>query len=181
MIINSKFLLVSLFMLCSCACFSQTTWKSQKYAYTVEIPEGFYLRKAIGKNVDLSINNDELTSSINIVVKDASVEIPNLEEFSLWDFDLDSYFQEMESGSRQWGLNLRMVDYGKATIAGYEALWYHSIVVGDNYSMNYQVLVGKYFYTITIMCPEYDKEKIMSIWYRFINQIKFENIKKVTL
>jgi len=32
--------------------FAQKTWKSDKYAYTVEIPSGYLIRKPTGKNID---------------------------------------------------------------------------------------------------------------------------------
>lgn len=35
--------------------FAQKTWKSDKYAYTVEIPSGYLIRKPTGKNIYISL------------------------------------------------------------------------------------------------------------------------------
>jgi|GEM_PF-6740052 len=39
--------------------FAQKTWKSDKYAYTVEIPSGYLIRKPTGKNIDLSLQSED--------------------------------------------------------------------------------------------------------------------------
>ena len=86
--------------------FAQKTWKSDKYAYTVEIPSGYLIRKPTGKNIDLSLQSEDhaIASNINVVVRDISLETDDY-DFSIWDTDLKSMFYEMEVGGRQYGLD----------------------------------------------------------------------------
>ena len=84
--------------------FAQKTWKSDKYAYTVEIPSGYLIRKPTGKNIDLSLQSEDhaIASNINVVVRDISLETDDY-DFSIWDTDLKSMFYEMEVGGyRLW-------------------------------------------------------------------------------
>lgn len=103
--------------------FAQKTWKSDKYAYTVEIPSGYLIRKPTGKNIDLSLQSEDhaIASNINVVVRDISLETDDY-DFSIWDTDLKSMFYEMEVGGRQYGLDIKVIDYGKTMVAGHEAL-----------------------------------------------------------
>ena len=92
--------------------FAQKTWKSDKYAYTVEIPSGYLIRKPTGKNIDLSLQSEDhaIASNINVVVRDISLETDDY-DFSIWDTDLKSMFYEMEVGGRQYGLDIKVIDY----------------------------------------------------------------------
>ena len=55
---------------------AQELWKSDKYAYSVEIPSGYSIRKPTGKNIDLSLQSEDhaIASNINVVVRDISLE-----------------------------------------------------------------------------------------------------------
>ncbi len=155
--------------------FAQKTWKSDKYAYTVEIPSGYLIRKPTGKNIDLSLQSEDhaIASNINVVVRDISLETDDY-DFSIWDTDLKSMFYEMEVGGRQYGLDIKVIDYGKTMIAGHEALWYHQ-VDGSIFTMVYDIKVNQYYYHLAYAMPIAAKERLMPVWYRFINQLKFMN------
>lgn len=156
---------------------AQEVWKSNKYAYSVEIPKGFSIREAIGKNIDLSlISGDyEVPSNINVVVRDISLETDDY-DFSIWNTDLERMVYEMEEDGKQYGLDIKVIDYGKTKIAGYEALWYHQID-GTTFTIAYDIKVNQYYYHMAYALPISAKEKLMPIWYRFINQVKFMNNK----
>ena len=154
---------------------AQELWKSDKYAYSVEIPSGYSIRKPTGKNIDLSLQSEDhaIASNINVVVRDISLETDDY-DFSIWDTDLKSMFYEMEVGGRQYGLDIKVIDYGKTMVAGHEALWYHQ-VDGSIFTMVYDIKVIQYYYHLAYAMPIAAKERLMPVWYRFINQLKFMN------
>ena len=53
---------------------AQTNWKSKKYDYQVEIPNGFQTKSATGANVDFKVV-DKYGNSIVIVVKKFQLNI----------------------------------------------------------------------------------------------------------
>ena len=154
---------------------AQELWKSDKYAYSVEIPSGYSIRKPTGKNIDLSLQSEDhaIASNINVVVRDISLETDDY-DFSIWDTDLKRMFYEMEVGGRQYGLDIKVIDYGKTMVAGHEALWYHQ-VDGSIFTMVYDIKVNQYYYHLAYAMPIAAKERLMPVWYRFINQLKFIN------
>ena len=108
-----------------------------------------------------------------MVVRDISLETDDY-DFSIWDTDLKRMFYEMEVGGRQYGLDIKVIDYGKTMVAGHEALWYHQ-VDGSILTMVYDIKVNQYYYHLAYAMPIAVKERLMPVWYRFITQLKFMN------
>ena len=126
-------------------------------------------------DIDLSLQSEDhaIASNINVVVRDISLETDDY-DFSIWDTDLKRMFYEMEVGGRQYGLDIKVIDYGKTMVAGHEALWYHQ-VDGSIFTMVYDIKVNQYYYHLAYAMPIAAKERLMPVWYRFINQLKFMN------
>lgn len=169
-----KFIFIIVIMFFTSNCFSQIIWKSPRYNYTVEIPSDFKENPPIGKNVDLKVLNGN--KSIVIVVRDLQKEAPEAIEYSLWDMlgDLDEYMYSYEYNSRQFVSDLKIVDYGQTKIDYIDSFWFHCIMdSGLTYQQTYMTKVGKLFFSITFSCVTSEKDDFVPIWFRFVNQIKF--------
>lgn len=153
-------------------CFSQTNWKSTKYNYSIEIPQGFSSTSAVGSNVDFKATKG--FSSVVIVVKTIPQEYSS---YTLWDLlgDLETFGDEWELGAKEYMDNPRFLKYGKTTLSKLQTFWYDYTT--DNpklYSKNYQTKKGNKLYTITLTCPKNEYSYYSSIWFRFKDKMKIE-------
>lgn len=160
---------ILLFSLITLVGFSQTTWKSTNYGYSIEIPRGYSKFQSIGSNVDFKANNG--LNSIVVVVNSLPLEYS---QATIWDMmgDLSTYGAEWEYGAKEHMNNPKFLKYGKTTIDGLQSLWYDYTTVNPHlYSKTYQVKKGTKLYTITLTCEYENYNNNSSIWYRFKDKI----------
>ncbi len=153
--------------------FSQRTWKSARYGYIIEIPQGFSQKATVGANVDFKATKG--VSSIVIVVKNLPREYFS---YSLWDLlgDLSTYGYDWEIGAKEYLNNPKFLKYGKTTLSDMGAFWFDYTT--DNpvlYSKNYQIKKGGKLYTITLTCPKSKYNYYMPFWYRFKDKFRLNS------
>jgi hypothetical protein len=153
-------------------CSSQSIWRSSKYKYSIEIPQGFSITPAIGANVDFKAIKD--LSSIVIVIKSIPQELSAL---TIWDMygDLETFGDEWELGAKEYFDNPKFLKYGKTFLSNLDAFWFDYTT--DNpklYSKNYQVKKGNKLYTLTLTCPFNEYNFYSSIWFRFKEKMVIE-------
>lgn len=169
----SKFIIVLFLVLLNpIFCFTQTNWKSTRYNYTIEVPQGFLPTSAVGSNVDFKATKG--LSSLVIVVKIIPQEYVS---YSIWDMlgDLETFGEEWESGAKEYMDNPKFIKYGKTTLSNLETFWYDYTT--DNpalYSKNYQTKKGNKLYTITLTCPKGEYNYYSSVWFRFKDKMRID-------
>jgi len=166
-----KFYLLILFLAYQVNCLGQGNWQSNQYDYTIEIPQGFNLSTAIGKNVDFKAIYNE--SSVVVVAK----QLPQAySEMSIWEMlgDLETFGAEWETGAQEYMINPTFLKFGKTEIDGSDTFWYdYKTDNPDMYSKNYQLLRNNIIYTITLTCPTKKYNYFSPVWYRVKESFQF--------
>lgn len=166
---NIIYLLLTLFF--SLKLYSQTTWKSDKYGYHVEIPKGFKITEAAGINVDFkAVNNG---NSIIIVVKRLSKEAQKL---TIWQGlgDLDEYANIFQTDLQEYLNSPKAIKYGKTMINNQDAFWIdYTSDNGAYYYKTYCFKKGTNIFTITFFSDIKNWNYYSAMWFRFKGQIKF--------
>jgi len=167
----STIIYLALFILVSLRSFSQTPWVSKKYAYQVEIPEGFKTVQATGVNVDFKAVNSG--NSIIIVVKKLPKED---EKLTIWQGlgDLDEYVHVFQTSLEEFSNSPKIIKYGKTKINNKDAFWIdYTSDNGTYYYKNYSLKKGQYILSITFFSDTHNWNYYSAIWFRFKEQIKF--------
>lgn len=145
--------------------FNQTTWKSTKYNYSIEIPTGFVKSEVVGSNVDFKATKG--ISSIVIVVKILPQEYFS---YTIWELigSLDTYGTLWESDAKEYFDTPKFIKCGKTTMSNLDTFWFDYITENPSlYSKNYQTKKGNKLYTITLTSPKSESNSYSAIWYRF--------------
>ncbi|AEK22704.1 hypothetical protein [Capnocytophaga canimorsus] len=164
--------LTTLFLLFHFLCFSQVQWKSKKYNYSLEIPQGFSIATAIGPNIDFKATKGG--ASAIVIVKEMPQEYTS---HSIWDMlgDLETFDEEQESILSEYMDNPKFLKYGRTIISGFDAFWYdYTVDNPSTYHKTYLIKKGNKSYTITLSCLKDDFNYYSAIWYRFKNKFKID-------
>lgn len=159
-------LIISLLLCCYAT--SQTTWKSPKYGYSIEVPKGFIRTNAKGLDIDFRANKG--INSIVIVVKTLPSQFLNA---TIWDMlgDLRTFGSRIEEGAKEFMQNPRFIKSGKTTLCGVDAFWYDYEHENILYSKVYQAKKNNKLYTITLSSSISNYNQYAPIWYRFKDKI----------
>ena len=160
----------AILIMASSETYSQTSWHSSNYDYSIEIPRGFTKTTPINQNVDFKAEDER--SSIVVVVKALPAEYS---QYSIWEImgDLETFGDEWEYGAMEYMNNPKFLKYGKTKIDGQDAFWYDYTTDSPKmYSKVYQTQKGKYIYTFTLTSPSNQYNTFSPIWFRFKEKIK---------
>jgi hypothetical protein len=149
---------------------AQTSWFSNQYGYSIEIPSGFKQTTAIGNNIDFKATKG--SSSVVVSVQKLPQELSG---YTFWEMmgDLSTYGADWEQGAQEYMNNPRFLKYGKSTIDKVECFWYDYTT--DNpelYSKTYQFLSEGLMFTVTLTCEKEQYNNYSAIWLRFKNNFK---------
>lgn len=149
---------------------SQTEWTSRNFDYTIEIPQGFEMTKAVGANVDFKATKGSASVVININ------RLPNeYIPYSIWDLlgDLNTFPEEWEEGAREYMNNPTFIKSGKTTVDVISAFWYdYTTSNPDAYSKVYQFKKDDKLFTITLTNSGKNQNNYAAIWFRFKEKIR---------
>ena len=151
--------------------YSQTSWQSSNYDYTIEIPQGFTETTPIGQNVDFKAEKG--SSSVVVVVKTLPAEYA---QYSIWEIigNLETYGDEWEYGAREYMNDPEFLKYGKTKIDGEDAFWYDYRTDSPKmYSKVYQTQKSGNIYTFTLTSLADRYNSFSPTWFRFKEQIRF--------
>ncbi len=150
--------------------FAQTSWKSNKYLYSIEIPKGFTKTSAMGDNVDFKANNG--INSIVIVV----TKLPNqYKENSIFELlgNIEEFGKDWEKGAKEYMNNPKFIKSGKTIINSKQTYWYDYTTENPLlYSKTYQTKNGVLLYTITLTSLLSDYNYFQPTWYKFKEKLK---------
>ncbi len=150
---------------------AQKNWKSIKYNYQVEIPKGFQIIEALGKNVDFKVG-DQFGNSVVIVVKEFPPEYKNktIKEILGSAKDNANYWEE---GANEFFETPKLLKYGDTKICNYDAFWMdYTTDNGSYYYKNYCVKKGKLYFVITLTSTIKNWNYNSVIYFRFKEQMK---------
>jgi hypothetical protein len=159
-----------LFLFLTLSSFAQTSWKSKKYNYKIEIPKEFTISESTGINVDFKANKGK--NSVVIVIKKFPKKYENN---SIWEIlgNLETYGKDWELGAKEYMNSPKFIKYGKTTINGNQAFWYDYTTENPKfYSKTYQVKKGSVLYTFTLTCEFTNASQYSAVWYRFKEKIE---------
>lgn len=151
--------------------YSQSNWISKKYNYKVEIPKGFQIIKATGKNVDFKVG-DKFGNSVVIVVREFPSEFKKS--------SLSEVLGSAEKNANSWteGANEffdtpKLLKYGVTKIDNYEAYWMdYTTDNGSYYYKHYSVKKGNLFLAITFFSTIKNWNFNSALYFRFKEQMK---------
>lgn len=169
-------LLLFIFIIIKMNLFGQTTYKSSKYPYQLEIPFGFQNTKAVSASVDLKTVDG--INSLVVLVKQLPIEAKGLNYKELYGDDLSNFKSDWLSGASEHFENPIFIKQGETTIGKQYAFWYDFTTKSNYddysvYSRNYQVVYNNLLYTFTLTCKAQDISQYSAIWYRVKNSIIF--------
>jgi hypothetical protein len=169
---GSKLFIILNLIFASVTLNAQEKWVSSTNGYTLEIPEGFSLQLAAGKNVDFKAGKGN--SSIVIVVKTLPKEYNHLDIWQIMG-DLSTYETEWEKGAREYLDTPDFLKYGKGEINGHDTFWYdYTTANPKSYSKVYQLQKAGKIFTYTLTSSYESRHASAPVWYRFKNEIKFQ-------
>ena len=150
---------------------AQTNWKSKKYDYQVEIPNGFQTKSATGANVDFKVV-DKYGNSIVIVVKKIPAEYKNKSIVDILGSPEESvnYWKQV---ANEIFNTPKLIKYGKTIISNKQAYWMDYTTDNDTYYYkNYSIKKGELFFAITFFASKKEWNYYSAIWFRFKEQMK---------
>lgn len=151
--------------------FTQEKWTNPNYKYTIEIPEGFKIMKALGADVDFKASDG--IGSIVIVVNKIP---PAYQDLTIEDLfgSLENYVVQWEVGAQEHLDRAKVIKFGKTTFQNEEAIWFDQISENPKtYTKIYQVVHKNLLFTFTLSSSESQKDKYAILWFRFKNKLKF--------
>ncbi len=144
--------------------------KSQKYGYSIQIPEGYNRQKIIGANVDLKYVNKHGGSVIMVVKKAPNAKAPTIEDLLLLP---DSFWLK-----RFPYPEMKIIKKGKVFVDNTNGFFFTYIAKGSDQKIfyfyhNYIFLKNGYIYTLTTSCQKSQVSDMRPLFFKVSHSLKF--------
>ena len=166
-------LLVSIFPFIFCHAQNQfQTVHGGKANYTIEIPNNFNSKNAIGANVDLKFG-DKNGAAIVTVIKKLP---PNVNDEQIAEMSYPSDLQVVNQFENNGMQNVSLIKRGFIFISGVKSYFIYYTASVDGTTLYYHTInqfVNGKMLNLTISCEYSNKASYMPYIYRIVNSIKY--------
>jgi len=151
--------------------YSQQQFTSEKYGFNITFPSGWDVEKETASLVAVIARLNSNTS-INIIVQDQDPS----NEYIIAQIDVDKFKEDLENKYKEHFKSYKTVDYGRATVNLYNAL-YMTYICDFNSNIirtkQYFLFRNNKIYIISTGCLESEHENFYSIYNDCLNSFTF--------